>query len=82
MAGVFDLLIKAIMLVLGGYFTFISRTRLIRVLYKLDEIPAFTNDKGLIDFGNTNLQMAYIKNFSPLKTLCGCCRGKKDKKFT
>lgn len=35
-AGVFDLLIGVIMLILGGYYSFVSRTRLIRVLYKLD----------------------------------------------
>ena len=43
-AGVFDLLIGVIMFFLGGYFTFISQTRLIRVLYKLDKIPTFTNE--------------------------------------
>lgn len=42
----------------------------------------FTNKKGLIDFDNINLQMAYIKNFSSLKFCCGCCRSETDKKFT
>ena len=81
-AGLLELLIGIIFLFFGDYIAFISRTKVMKVLYKLENHPVFTDLDGFLNFDNISLPMAYFKNFSDLKCCFACFRTDKDKEFT
>jgi hypothetical protein len=73
-AGLLELFIGLLVLFFGDYISFAARLKIMKVLYKVDKLPDFTDPNGFLDFENISLPWTYVKNYSSVSFCCFCCR--------